>query len=63
MDRELAEAKGAPLPTPVNLRSDLAQASGIADLVAYFEEPGAKWLEQEELDPIMPELRFGMTRL
>jgi len=54
MSAALAEAKGTPLPGRVNLRSPDAEGSAILDLVQYFETPGAKWLEQEELDPQMP---------
>lgn len=54
MDRAIADEKGAPLSNSVNLRSDLVQGSAIADLVEYFEGQGARWLEQEELDPVVP---------
>jgi hypothetical protein len=32
-----------------------AQGSSIASLVTYLQRADAKWLEQEELDPVVPE--------
>ena len=51
----LAEAKGSPLAGSKIKSVDFSQ-SAVAELASYFEKPGAKWLEQEELDPIPPDL-------
>jgi hypothetical protein len=32
--------------------------SAISDLVAYLQRQDAKWLEQEELDPELPQSAF-----
>jgi hypothetical protein len=53
MSPELAEKFGkSPLET-VRL-SVPSEGSAISPLVAYLQGDGAKWLEQEELDPIVP---------
>jgi hypothetical protein len=53
MTPELAETFGR---TPDQSVRPLKQAENttIADLVAYLSGEGAKWLEQEELDPVLP---------
>jgi hypothetical protein len=53
MTPELAEAFGR---TPdESVRSHLqAQDTAVAALVVYLSGAGAKWLEQEELDPVLP---------
>jgi hypothetical protein len=54
MSESIAERYGA---APAD-RARPAQASGpsaIADLVRYLQRDDAKWLEQEELDPVQPE--------
>ncbi len=55
MTAALADAKGSPLPSSKIRSVDFSQ-SAIAELASYFERPDAKWLEQEELDPIPPHL-------
>jgi Wadjet anti plasmid transformation system JetA-like protein len=53
MSVAIAEKFGRP---PAELVRPAAGASGsaIADLVDYLQRDDAKWLEQEELDPVMP---------
>ncbi|TIM11730.1 Wadjet anti-phage system protein JetD domain-containing protein [Mesorhizobium sp.] len=55
MTVELAEKHGNP---PVQVASRVARADGsiLFELIAYLSQPGAKHLEQEELDPIIPRL-------
>lgn len=55
MSPELAEAHGRRPADPTRLRQP-APSSAIARLVAYLSGPDAKWLEQEELDPVLPEI-------
>jgi Uncharacterized protein conserved in bacteria C-term(DUF2220) len=55
MSVEIAERSGQVSPkkaAPARCPPD----SGIAALAAYLAEEGAKTLEQEELDPVLPEL-------
>lgn len=54
MAADLAEEKGTPLLDAVRLRATDFESSQIYELACYLERPGAKWLEQEELDPRMP---------
>ncbi|WP_323013711.1 Wadjet anti-phage system protein JetD domain-containing protein [Devosia sp.] len=54
MTAALAEAGGSPLTGSKIKSADFAQ-SAVAELASYFERPGARWLEQEELDPIEPD--------
>ena len=56
MSAELAEKLGkAPLEA---VRPSVAsEGSAISPLVAYLQRDDAKWLEQEELDPTIPQLR------
>ncbi len=56
MDAALAQVQGVAGGSGKNLRPDQASGSAIAGLVGYFEQEGAKWLEQEALDPTMPEV-------
>ncbi len=56
MGRDLAQSRGSIMPKEQNRRRASYADSGIADLVRYFEEPEAKWLEQEELDPELPSM-------
>lgn len=55
MSIEIAERRGQvspSRPSPARYPPD----SGIADLAAYLGGEGAKILEQEELDPVLPDL-------
>ncbi len=55
MSVEIAEQRGQVSPkkaSPARCPPD----SGIAGLAAYLEGEGAKILEQEELDPVLPDL-------
>jgi hypothetical protein len=49
----IAEKFGRPPAEPLRLAAG-APASAIADLVEYLQRDDAKWLEQEELDPVLP---------
>ena len=53
MSVEIAERYGR---SPVDrVRSALAAAtSAISELLVYLQRDDAKWLEQEELDPVIP---------
>ncbi|WP_244619232.1 Wadjet anti-phage system protein JetD domain-containing protein [Rhizobium sp. 18055] len=54
MSRELAEEYGEPLAGYSRLRRNEASHSLISDLANYFAEPGAKIMEQEQIDPQIP---------
>jgi hypothetical protein len=54
MDPDIAERLGS-APTDVSRPPSNAGNSAISRLVAYLQGDGAKWLEQEELDPALPE--------
>jgi hypothetical protein len=53
MSVDIAEKFGRPPAQPLRLAGG-APASAIADLVEYLQRDDAKWLEQEELDPVLP---------
>ena len=53
MSIAIAEAFGRPPQKLIRLAGG-AGASAIADLVAYLQRDDARWLEQEELDPVLP---------
>jgi hypothetical protein len=53
MSVEIAEKFGRSPAEPVRPASD-ASGSAIADLLEYLQRDDAKWLEQEELDPVLP---------
>lgn len=55
MSCELAEKLGEVPVRVVRLQVGEASESMISDLVDYFSRPEAKTLEQEEIDPIIPE--------
>lgn len=55
MTRELAQAHGEPSSRAVRLRAGEAAGSAIADLVDYLSGPEAKVMEQEEIDPKLPD--------
>jgi len=54
MTPELAERFGR-TPDDQSRPPRAAEDTAIAALIAYLSGPGAKWLEQEELDPVVPE--------
>jgi hypothetical protein len=54
MAPELAERFGR-TPDDQSRPPRAAEDTAIAALIAYLSGPGAKWLEQEELDPVVPE--------
>jgi hypothetical protein len=54
MTPELAETFGRTPDEPVRPPKQ-AEDTAIAALVTYLSGEGAKWLEQEELDPVLPE--------
>ena len=54
MTPELAERFGR-TPDDQSRPPRAADDTAIAALIAYLSGPGAKWLEQEELDPAVPE--------
>ncbi|WP_050399947.1 Wadjet anti-phage system protein JetD domain-containing protein [Bradyrhizobium embrapense] len=56
MSVEIAERSGQ-VPSKISAPARCSPESGIARLAAYLAEDGAKTLEQEELDPVLPELR------
>ncbi|SFN77510.1 hypothetical protein SAMN05216573_12138 [Bradyrhizobium sp. Rc3b] len=56
MSVEIAERLGQ-VPFKKSAPARCPPESGIAALAAYLAEDGAKTLEQEELDPVLPELR------
>ena len=53
MSVDIAEKFGRP-PAELVRPAAGASRSAIADLVDYLQRDDAKWLEQEELDPVMP---------
>jgi hypothetical protein len=53
MTSELAERLGR-VPTEAFRPPKNAESSAISSLVTYLQGAGAKWLEQEELDPALP---------
>ncbi len=55
MSRELAEAYGERPSRASQLRVGEAAGSTISDLVDYLAGPDAKVMEQEEIDPILPD--------
>jgi hypothetical protein len=55
MSAELAEKFGKS-PVEAVRPSVASEGSAISPLVAYLQRDGAKWLEQEELDPIIPQV-------
>jgi hypothetical protein len=55
MSAELAEKFGKS-PAEAVRPSVASEGSAISPLVAYLQRDDAKWLEQEELDPVIPEL-------
>jgi Wadjet anti plasmid transformation system JetA-like protein len=56
MSAELAEKFGKP-PAEAVRPSVASETSAISPLVAYLQRNDAKWLEQEELDPVIPQVR------
>jgi hypothetical protein len=56
MNRDLAENFGQSQPAPSKLRKGDAAGSLIADLVDYLAQPGARTMEQEQIDPQLPKL-------
>ncbi|WP_407154018.1 Wadjet anti-phage system protein JetD domain-containing protein [Bradyrhizobium sp. STM 3557] len=54
MTPELAQTLGRP-PDDQGRPPKQAKDTAIAALIAYLSGPSAKWLEQEELDPAVPE--------
>ena len=54
MSADLAETFGR-VPEQTGRPPSRAEGSAISSLVAYLQSEGAKWLEQEELDPVIPE--------
>ena len=56
MTSDLAEAFGR-IPEEAVRPPRQAEHSAIAELVTYLQSDNAKWLEQEELDPVLPLLR------
>jgi hypothetical protein len=56
MSAELAEKFGKS-PAEAVGPSAAPEMSAIAPLVAYLQRDGAKWLEQEELDPVIPQVQ------
>lgn len=56
MSVAIAKKLGKPPAERVRLPSDIG-SSAISDLAAYLRQPGANWLEQEELDPTPPEVQ------
>ncbi len=57
MSRDLAEAYGEKPPRASQMRPGEAVGSMISDLVDYLAGAGARVMEQEELDPILPHQR------
>jgi hypothetical protein len=55
MSAELAEKFGKS-PVEAVRPSVASEGSAISPLVAYLQRDDAKWLEQEELDPVIPQL-------
>lgn len=55
MSVDIAEKFGKPPAERVRLPS-ADTVSAISDLVIYLRREDARWLEQEELDPVLPEL-------
>jgi hypothetical protein len=53
MSIDVAESFGR-LPAEPVRPAAVASDSAIADLVAYLQRDDSKWLEQEELDPVLP---------
>jgi hypothetical protein len=53
MTSELAETLGRAPPEALRPPRN-AENSAISSLVTYLQSDGAKWLEQEELDPTPP---------
>jgi hypothetical protein len=56
MSAELAEKLGKS-PVEAVRPSIASEGSAISPLVAYLQRDDAKWLEQEELDPMIPQVR------
>ncbi|WP_316397906.1 hypothetical protein [Bradyrhizobium sp. 33ap4] len=56
MSVEIAERSGQ-VPSKNSGPARCSPESGIALLAAYLAEDEAKTVEQEELDPVLPELR------
>lgn len=55
MSRQLAEEFGEAPVGVFRMRQSETSRSFISDLVDYFAEPGAKVMEQEQIDPQIPE--------
>jgi hypothetical protein len=53
MSVDIAEKFGRP-PAEQVRPTGRASVSAISDLVEYLQRDDAKWLEQEELDPVLP---------
>ncbi|MBV8919085.1 MAG: hypothetical protein JOZ76_13450 [Bradyrhizobium sp.] len=53
MASDLAEQFGR-VPKEAVRPQRRAENSAISELIAYLERENAKWLEQEELDPVAP---------
>ena len=53
MSVDTAESHGRRPVAPVRPKAD-ATTSAISDLLVYLQRDDAKWLEQEELDPVIP---------
>ncbi|MCP3392157.1 DUF2220 domain-containing protein [Bradyrhizobium sp. CCGB12] len=59
MSIEIAERSGE-VPSKKSAPARCPPESGIAALAAYLAEDGAKILEQEELDPVLPSAKPGL---
>jgi tRNA A37 threonylcarbamoyladenosine synthetase subunit TsaC/SUA5/YrdC len=55
MTRELAEAFGEPLVVPSKLRRGEGGNSMISEVIDYLSQAHAKTMEQEQIDPQIPE--------
>jgi len=53
MSPDIAERFGKPPPDRIRPKVGTTE-SAISDLVEYLQRDDAKWLEQEELDPVLP---------
>jgi hypothetical protein len=54
MSANIAEMFGRPPPDRIRPKVGTTE-SAISDLVEYLQRDDAKWLEQEELDPVLPQ--------
>jgi hypothetical protein len=57
MSRDLAETFGEAITGRTKLRKGDVAGSMIADLVDYLAQPDAKIMEQEQIDPKIPNRR------